>query len=177
MKVVTTQEMREIDRRTIEEFGIPGQVLMERAGMAVASKIRELFAQKKTIVLVGGGNNGGDGIVVARELFNSGWHVKVLLFAKQNKLSPDCLSQFRSAKQAGVPVEINRLPPLVSDASATPSTVICVERNSAGVWLSVELMVTVKLGWTRAGGCMRSWVTGGVRSLGFGSHTSMSARA
>jgi len=106
MKVVTTQEMREIDRRTIEEFGIPGQVLMERAGMAVASKIRELFAQKKTIVLAGGGNNGGDGIVVARELFNSGWHVKVLLFAKQNKLSPDCLSQFRSAKQAGVPVEI-----------------------------------------------------------------------
>ena len=106
MKVVTTQEMREIDRRTIEKFGIPGQVLMERAGMAVASKIRELFAQKKTIVLAGGGNNGGDGIVVARELFNSGWHVKVLLFAKQNKLSPDCLSQFRSAKQAGVPVEI-----------------------------------------------------------------------
>lgn len=106
MKVVTAQEMRDIDRRTIEKFGIPGQVLMERAGMAVASKIKELFPQKKTMVLAGGGNNGGDGIVVARELFNSGWHVKVLLFAKQNKLSPDCLSQFRSAKQAGVPVEI-----------------------------------------------------------------------
>ena len=106
MKVVTAQEMKEIDRRTIEKFGIPGQVLMERAGMAVASKIKELFAQKKTMVLAGGGNNGGDGIVVARELFNSGWHVKVLLFAKQNRLSPDCLSQFRSAKRAGVPVEI-----------------------------------------------------------------------
>ena len=106
MKVVTSQEMREIDRRTIEEFGIAGQVLMERAGMAVASKVKELFTQRKTIVLAGGGNNGGDGIVVARELFNSGWHVKVLLFAKQNKLSPDCLSQFRSAKRAGVPVEI-----------------------------------------------------------------------
>jgi NAD(P)H-hydrate epimerase len=106
MKVVTSQEMGEIDRRTIEEFGIPGQVLMERAGMAVASKIRELFVQRKTIVLAGGGNNGGDGLVVARELFHSGWHVKVLLFAKQNKLSPDCLSQLRSARQAGVPVEV-----------------------------------------------------------------------
>jgi len=105
MKVVTAQEMQDIDRRTIEEFGVPGQVLMERAGMAVASKIKELFAQKKTIVLAGGGNNGGDGFVVARELFNSGWHVKVLLFAKQNKLSPDCLSQLRSARKAGVQVE------------------------------------------------------------------------
>lgn len=106
MKVVTAQEMQDIDRRTIKEFSIPGQVLMERAGMVVAWKIKELFAQRKTIVLAGAGNNGGDGIVVARELFHSGWHVKVLLFARENKLSPDCLSQFRSARQAGVPVEI-----------------------------------------------------------------------
>jgi len=106
MKVVTSQEMQDIDKASIHRFGIPGQVLMERAGMAVASKIRELFAQRKTVVLAGGGNNGGDGIVIARELFNSGWHVKILLFAKQNKLSPDCLCQFKSAKQIGVPVEI-----------------------------------------------------------------------
>lgn len=105
MKVVTSQEMREIDRKTIERVGIPGHVLMERAGVAVASKVKELFDRKKTIVLAGGGNNGGDGIVVARELFNSGWNVRILLLIKEDKLSSDCLSQLRIAKKIGVPVE------------------------------------------------------------------------
>jgi NAD(P)H-hydrate epimerase len=105
MKVVTAEQMRDIDRKTIEKFGIPGNVLMERAGAAVASRVRELYEKRKTIVLAGGGNNGGDGIVVARELYNSGWHVRVLLLIKEDKLSPECLSQFRIAKQMGVPVE------------------------------------------------------------------------
>jgi hydroxyethylthiazole kinase-like uncharacterized protein yjeF len=108
MKVVTAAEMREIDRKTIEELGIPGRVLMERAGLAVVSRIRELFEQRKTVVLAGGGNNGGDGIVVARELFNSGWHVKLIILTKQNKLSPDCLSQFMIAKKIGVPYEFRK---------------------------------------------------------------------
>jgi NAD(P)H-hydrate epimerase len=105
MKVVTAEQMKDIDRKTIEKFGIPENVLMERAGAAVASRVRELYEKRKTIVLAGGGNNGGDGIVVARELYNSGWHVRVLLLIKEGKLSPDCLSQFRIAKQMGVPVE------------------------------------------------------------------------
>lgn len=105
MKVVTAKEMQDIDRKTIRDFGIPGHVLMERAGLAVALKIKELFEQRKTIVLAGSGNNGGDGIVIARELFNSGWNVKVILLTKQNRLSPGCISQFRIAKQMGVPIE------------------------------------------------------------------------
>lgn len=105
MKVVTAKEMQDIDRKTIRDFGIPGHVLMERAGLAVVSKIKELFERRKTIVLAGGGNNGGDGVVAARALFNSGWNVKVILLTKQNRLSPDCLSQFRIAKQMGVPIE------------------------------------------------------------------------
>jgi hydroxyethylthiazole kinase-like uncharacterized protein yjeF len=105
MKVVTAHEMQEIDRRTIRKYGIPGRVLMERAGLAVAAKVKELFGRKKTIVLAGSGNNGGDGLVAARELFNDEWNVKVLLLAKEDKLSPDCLSQFRIAKEIGVPIE------------------------------------------------------------------------
>ncbi|HET6515584.1 MAG TPA: NAD(P)H-hydrate dehydratase [Thermodesulfovibrionales bacterium] len=105
MKVVTAEEMREIDRKTIEKVGIPAGVLMERAGFAVASKIRDLYEKKKTIVLCGGGNNGGDGIVAARELYNSGWNVAILLLIKEDKLSPDCLAQFRVAKKMGIPAE------------------------------------------------------------------------
>ncbi len=105
MKVVTAQEMRKIDRTTIRKFGIAGHVLMERAGMAVARRIQELFERKKAVVLAGGGNNGGDGIVAARELFNSRWNVRVFLLIKEDRLSPDCLYQLRIARKMGVPVE------------------------------------------------------------------------
>ena len=105
MKVVTAEEMRNIDRRTIEEYGLDGPVLMERAGVAVARRIRDLFDRHKVVVIAGGGNNGGDGIVVARELFNHGWHTEVLLFSKEEKLSPDNLAQYRTARRMGVSVE------------------------------------------------------------------------
>lgn len=97
--------MEEIDRRTIEGCGIPGAVLMERAGLAVAKKINEMYAPGKLIVLAGAGNNGGDGIVVGRELHNAGWNVRVMLLLKEDKLSPDCLAQYRAAKQIGVPID------------------------------------------------------------------------
>lgn len=105
MKVVTAEEMRRIDAMTIKKYGISGQVLMERAGLAVAMKIRELFDKKKVVVLAGGGNNGGDGIVVARNLYNWGWNVKVLLMTKEDKLSADCLAQLKIARQIGVPIQ------------------------------------------------------------------------
>ncbi|MBI5640723.1 MAG: NAD(P)H-hydrate dehydratase [Nitrospirae bacterium] len=105
MKVVNADEMRLIDKKTIEEYGVPGSVLMERAGLAVAEKVRELFEKKKVIVLSGGGNNGGDGLVAARNLFNWGWNVRVLLLLKEDRLSPDCLIQYRTAKKLGLPIE------------------------------------------------------------------------
>lgn len=108
MKVVTAAEMRSIDRRTIEEYGISGAVLMERAGHSVALKIRELFEKRKVVVLSGGGNNGGDGLVVARDLLSRGWNARVLLLARKEKLSPDCLLQYRIARKNGVPVEFRK---------------------------------------------------------------------
>lgn len=105
MKVATSQEMREIDRATIEDYGISGPVLMERAGLAVALKVKELYPNKKVVVLCGGGNNGGDGLVAARNLHNWGFKVNALIFAKKNALGPDCNTQYQIAKKTGVPVE------------------------------------------------------------------------
>ena len=65
--VVNATEMRDADRRTIEEIGLPGAVLMESAGAAVARAIGERFpGARRPVVLCGKGNNGGDGFVVAR---------------------------------------------------------------------------------------------------------------
>jgi hydroxyethylthiazole kinase-like uncharacterized protein yjeF len=105
MKVVTAEEMRKIDRETIEGFGIPGIVLMERAGLAVSSKIKELVGRKRVLVVSGSGNNGGDGLVVARHLHNEGWDVKVFLTARPEDLKGDALLQYKAALNFGVNIQ------------------------------------------------------------------------
>ncbi len=105
MKVVTAGQMQHIDRKTIDEYGVSSSVLMERAGLAVAQKIRGLFERKKIIVICGGGNNGGDGIVAARNLFGWGWNVKVILLSRESKMSGDCRAQYMTAKKMKVPME------------------------------------------------------------------------
>ena len=108
MKIVTAQEMRELDRITIGDYGIPGLVLMERAGLAVANKVGELYPDKKVLVLCGSGNNGGDGFVAARELHNRGFNVRVLMFSGKDSMGPDCKTEYNIAKNFGVPVEFRK---------------------------------------------------------------------
>ncbi|HEV8224504.1 MAG TPA: NAD(P)H-hydrate epimerase, partial [Rubrobacteraceae bacterium] len=69
--------MSRADRRA-QELGIPGGVLMERAGAGMARVALEIYAPERALVVAGGGNNGGDGFVVARELYRAGVDVAVL---------------------------------------------------------------------------------------------------
>ena len=81
MKVVQANEMRNIDRRAVEEFGIPELLLMENAGHQAAEAMEHLLdgvRDKNICVLAGSGNNGGDAFVAARHLANHGAKVKVL---------------------------------------------------------------------------------------------------
>lgn len=104
MKIVTSAEMREIDRKTIEGYGISGATLMERAGMAVAARIESLFGRRRVIVVSGGGNNGGDGLVAARILHSRGWDTVVFLMVSPEDLRGDALIQYRAACEFGVTV-------------------------------------------------------------------------
>jgi hydroxyethylthiazole kinase-like uncharacterized protein yjeF len=104
MKIVTAEEMRQVDKRTIEEFGLSGTVLMERAGLSVASKIRELYSPRKIVVVAGSGNNGGDGLVAARDLHNEGGNVSVFLTARPEAFRGDALTQYIAAVRYGVSV-------------------------------------------------------------------------
>jgi NAD(P)H-hydrate epimerase len=83
---LTRAEVRELDRRAIEGFGVPGLVLMENAGRGAAELLMRLNpGRAPALVLCGPGNNGGDGFVVARHLDNAGWPVKVHVFARHTR--------------------------------------------------------------------------------------------
>ena len=92
MKAVTSAIMQRLDRRAIEECGIPGIVLMENAGSGAADVIESYYPElinKKVAVFSGKGNNGGDGFVIARHLFNRGVQVKVYLLTAGDSLLGD----------------------------------------------------------------------------------------
>lgn len=105
MKVVSAQKMREIDRVTIEERGISGRELMERAGRAIAEGTAE-FAEAGTAVLIlcGKGNNGGDGFVAARYLAQSGREVILIPVFGTDGLGGDSRSAFDDMPPASITV-------------------------------------------------------------------------
>jgi len=106
MRLVGSAEMREIDRATIDAFGIPAITLMDRAGRAVAEAALELAAPKgRFVVVCGGGNNGGDGFVAARLLRGAGRDARVLALVPAEKLAADARAVREQAQRAGVPID------------------------------------------------------------------------
>ena len=88
MKVVTSKEMQEIDRITIEGIGMPAELLMGYAGKAIADYISfNLGSLNRTAVFCGNGNNGGDGLVIAYLLFNKGFNIDIYIAGDIAKLS------------------------------------------------------------------------------------------
>jgi ADP-dependent NAD(P)H-hydrate dehydratase / NAD(P)H-hydrate epimerase len=102
VKVLTAAQMREADRLTTERYGIPGKELMENAGTAIAEFLREKFpdiAGRRILVLCGKGNNGGDGLVVARLLKDFGATAVVYLFANPGSVEGDAAANLKRWQQ------------------------------------------------------------------------------
>ena len=105
MKIVTTAEMRAIDRATSERFGVPSQTLMENAGSAVADHVLARYrAPQRIVVFCGKGNNGGDGFVAARKLHEAGKTVQVILLADPAGLRGDAAVMFGKLPKAALVV-------------------------------------------------------------------------
>lgn len=104
--VMSRQAAQAFDSRAIHQIGIPGVVLMENAGRGAAEVICELWKSKpllRAVIFCGGGNNGGDGFVIARHLFNRGCDVQTVLCAAPRRRGGDAQINYEICRR----MEIN----------------------------------------------------------------------
>jgi len=117
VKIVTAEQMRELDRKAIQERGVPSLALMENAGRAVAEaaqRLTEDCPKRPIVVLCGRGNNGGDGFVAARHLVEMGRKVEVLLAAARADIAGDARENLSRLEAAGI------LPTEIADTESVP---------------------------------------------------------
>jgi NAD(P)H-hydrate epimerase len=108
MEVLTGEQMRNVDRRTIEGMGIAGLLLMESAGQGVAAALLEDYADdlsRGLLIICGKGNNGGDGFVVGRHLKRIGYSPRILLLARASEIRGDAAINLRAARASGLEIE------------------------------------------------------------------------
>ena len=115
MKIVTARQMAELDRVTIHTYGIPALVLMENAGRSCTDRIFRILEEKvgapqeaSVAVVCGKGNNGGDGMVIARHLHNRGVYVEVFLLGEVDDLPADARTQHEIIRRMDVEVRVIR---------------------------------------------------------------------
>src|SRR5438552_18446088 len=107
MRILNSAQMREADRRTIEEIGIPSLVLMENAGRQVVAALEAMYADlsdRRIAIVCGRGNNGGDGFVVARTLNQRGVEVTVFLLGRVAEVRGDARTNLEILGRVGVTV-------------------------------------------------------------------------
>ena len=131
--LVTAQQMRELDRLTIES-GTPGHVLMERAGAGATAALLKAFPQvreKPVLVFAGKGNNGGDGFVIARLLKKEGIACEVVLTAKKEEVKGDALRNLKA---------FSRMRGRISEVTATEQ-LGTVQKKLSGCGLVVDALL------------------------------------
>ena len=154
-ELVSGAEMKRLDRKTIEEQGVPSLELMERAAAAtvdalkagvLTEKSQGIKTQKpkqqvlespgKVLCVCGGGNNGGDGFAVARLLHTAGIAAEVLFIGKHEKMSAETREQYRMAQALGVPLRENDLS-LIEDFPVLVDALfgIGLAREVSGIYL------------------------------------------
>lgn len=133
MRSLTRAEVRSLDQRAIDEFRMPGTLLMENAGRGCAELLLQLGAQRRIVICCGRGNNGGDGFVMARHLQNAGLEVEVVLFAHCDAVTGDAAVNLRIVQAAGIRLQE------MSDAEAVSAL---PDRLAAADWIVDALLGT-----------------------------------
>ena len=127
--VIFTEQIREIDRLTVENYRTPSLLLMEAAANACVQAIQSHcptgFSDRKALVLCGKGNNGGDGAAVARGLSRLGVHCDVVLFGRVSETIGDARTNFEA---------INKLAGFEAGSAQAPAPVSFTECDGIAAW-------------------------------------------
>jgi NAD(P)H-hydrate epimerase len=138
---LSRDQVRALDRRAIQDFGLPGVVLMENAGRGAADVLLRLGVRGRVLVCCGKGNNGGDGYVIARHLDNHHVPVRVLLFAQPEDLTGDAAVHYQVIARSGLDVRVH--------AGAVDEAALATE-IAAAEWVVDALFGTGLTGAVRA---------------------------
>lgn len=137
--LVNSSEMKQYDKNTIEYYGVPSLVLMERAALAVFGELTARFEKisGEILILCGIGNNGGDGFALARLLHLAGYQTKFLCPMKKEKMTPEAKAQYDMALNYGIPE--------ISDSSEMIQTEYAVIADALfGIGLSRDIEGSLK---------------------------------
>lgn len=104
MQTLTREQVREVDQVAIERLGLPGIALMENAGRSAAEVLIAEPKAQRFVICAAGGNNGGDGFVIARHLWLAGRDVAIDLFSPAEKLSGDAATNYHVCRRLGIPI-------------------------------------------------------------------------
>lgn len=153
MKILTAEQMRALDRRTIES-GVPELVLMENAGCRVVEFLAERFAplaRQRIVVVCGKGDNGGDGLVVARQIrmCHRSASLDVLLPWDDGQLSPGALANYRALAAHGVPVH-RSVQPWMRAATLVVDAVLGTGLRGPAAGVALDLIREINSGFPAA---------------------------
>jgi NAD(P)H-hydrate epimerase len=146
MKTVSAQDMRAIERVAFETFSLPGHLLMENAGRVLADETISFLkdirrGDRHVAVLCGAGNNGGDGLVAARYLYNRGFATHLFLMKPHEHFTADAAANYQRARAAGIDATIYTVGTLFRDydiivdallGTGTRNTVTGIYRDAIG---------------------------------------------
>jgi NAD(P)H-hydrate epimerase len=110
IKIVSNDQMRAMDAKTIDELGVPGMVLMENAGRQtyeyILDFITEIDITGRIDIYCGKGNNGGDGYVIARHFFNNGYSIQILSVGDPEELKGDAKTNYLICRKYNIPLAV-----------------------------------------------------------------------
>lgn len=146
--ILSSAQMKQCDVNTMEKYGMVSAVLMERAAMSVVEEIVSGKPGRDTEILIacGTGNNGGDGIAMARLLYLKGYHVTILFPGKEEKCSVEAKRQLDIARRYGINIE-NQLPEREYDVVADALFGIGLDREIGGIYAPLIEQLNALQAW------------------------------
>jgi NAD(P)H-hydrate epimerase len=127
--VLSAEQIREIDRLTVENYHTPSLLLMEAASgacfAAIRTRLNNELADRKALILCGKGNNGGDGAALARAMSRAGMHCSIVLFGKVSETSGDARMNFEA---------VARLASFEAGSPESPPPMTFIECESVAAW-------------------------------------------